>query len=239
MNSLSPDASTLERVRKLLAMAERTENDVEADAFSRKAAELIARHRIAPEQLRVHTDAADLIIEEIELGRGAYVRGRYHLLAGIADAHGCIATFMTQQHGTVGHVTGQRTDVEVVLVLYNSLHQQMASRASANRRSTAAATQRYRRSFMFGFAAQVSEMMREAYEDAIASHPDPASIHPVLLDRREKVKDFAGQQLGRIVTARPAAPAVRDGVIAGRQAATSADIGRSRLPSRRAIGRGL
>lgn len=238
MNSTGPDTNTLERVRKLLAMAERTENDDEADAFSRKAAELIARHRISPEHLTLHADRGDLTIEELELGRGAYVRGRYHLLAGIADAHGCIATFMTKQHGTVGHVTGYRSDVEVVLVLYNSLHQQMASRAAANRRSTAAATQRYRRSFMFGFAAQVSEMMREAQEDAMASHPDPASIHPVLLDRKERVKDFAGQHLGRIVNARPAAPAVRDGVVAGRQAATDADIGRSRLPSRAAIGRG-
>jgi uncharacterized protein YheU (UPF0270 family) len=40
------DEATLDRVRKLLTMAERTDNTEEADAFSRKAAELIARHRL-------------------------------------------------------------------------------------------------------------------------------------------------------------------------------------------------
>lgn len=35
----------INRVRKLLAMAEGTSNPNEADAFSRKAAELIAAHR--------------------------------------------------------------------------------------------------------------------------------------------------------------------------------------------------
>ena len=44
--------SLIEKVRKLLAMAEGTANRNEADAFSRKAAELIAAHRIDPERLR-------------------------------------------------------------------------------------------------------------------------------------------------------------------------------------------
>ena len=234
MKHSSPDDTTLSRVRKLLAMAERTENIDEADAFSRKAADLVAKYRISDDELR-ERDPSELAIEEVILGRGAYVRARFHLLAGIADANGCIATFMTGDAGTTGHITGYRRDVDVVRVLFSSLHSQMSSRAAAERRSTGAATQRYRRSFMFGFAAQVTEMMQAAHDDAVASHADPSSIHPVLVARHECVKEFAGERLGRIVTARAAAPAGIDGVIAGRRAASEADIGRPRFPTRAAL----
>ena len=231
------DEATLDRVRKLLTMAERTDNTEEADAFSRKAAELIARHRISDLALQ-QADPAELSIAEVPLGRGAYVRARYHLLAAVAEANGCIATFMTGERATVGHITGYRSDVDSVRILFTSLHQQMSARAASQRRSTGAATQRYRRSFMFGFATEVAEMLQAAETDAVASHRDPESLVPMLLDREQRVREFAGQRLGRIVTARPAAPAVRDGVLAGRRAAADADIGRTRLPSRAAIGRG-
>ena len=241
MTQMNPDAgiddATLDRVRKLLAMAERTDNTEEADAFSRKAAELIARHRISDLALQ-QADPGELTIAEVPLGRGAYVRARYHLLAAVAEANGCIATFMTGERSTMGHVTGHRSDVDSIRVLYTSLHQQMSTRAASQRRSTGAATQRYRRSFMFGFAAEVAEMLRAAQTDAVATHEDPESLVPILLDREQRVREFAGQRLGRIVTARPAAPAVRDGVLAGRRAAADADLGRTRLPSRPAIGRG-
>ncbi len=231
------DGGLLERVRKLLTMAERTDNPAEADAFSRKAAELIARHRIDITDLQRH-EPGDLVIEAVPLGRGAYVRARFHLLAGIAEAHGCMATFMTMATGTVAHVTGYHSDVEAVRVLFTSLHQQMSVRASGERRSTPAATQRYRRSFMFGFAAQVAEMMSEAHKAAVEAHPEGESVLPVLADRDARVKEFASDRLGRIVTARPAAPAVRDGVAAGRRAAADADIGRTRINGRRAIAKG-
>ena len=58
----APDAALLDKVRKLLAMAEGSANPNEADAFSRKAAELIAAHRIDPERLRAEADAAIIAI---------------------------------------------------------------------------------------------------------------------------------------------------------------------------------
>ena len=230
------DEAVIAKVGKLLAMAEGTDNAEEADAFARKAAELIARHRLTPEAL-VTADPSELTLRELELGRGAYVRARFHLLAGIAAAHGCYATFATRMHGTVGHISGHRRDVRTVEVLYASLHQQMATRAGGQRRATAAATQRFRRAFMLGFADEVAAMLTLAHEQALAEHPDPGSVLPALLAQAVRVRTFAGERLGRIVTARPAAPAVRDGVIAGRRAAADADIGRTRLRSVPAIDR--
>ena len=43
------------RVQKLIAVAERTTHPDESDAFSRKAAELIARYRLSAEALRPST----------------------------------------------------------------------------------------------------------------------------------------------------------------------------------------
>lgn len=227
-DSLTADEAVIAKVRKLLAMAEGTHNTEEADAFSRKAAALIVRHRLSPDAL-ADVDPSELIVHELEIGRGAYVRARFHLLSGIAGAHGCYATFATRLQGTVAHITGHRRDVRTVEVLYGSLHQQMATRAAAQRRATAAATQRFRRAFMLGFADEVATMLAEAQEEALAEHPDPGSVLPALLAQADRVRSHAGEQLGRIVAARPAAPAVRDGVLAGRRAAADADIGRTRL----------
>ena len=135
-----PTAGLLDKVRKLLAMAEGSANANEADAFSRKAAELIAAHRIDPERLRRGETHDDLEVREYELGRGAYVRGRLALLQAIAEAHGGRVVFEARQHGTVAYVAGFRTDLDAVDVLHASLHAQVASRMAAERRSTAAAT---------------------------------------------------------------------------------------------------
>ena len=87
------DPTLLSKVRKLLAMAEGSPNSNEADAFSRKAAELIAAHRIDPDRLRVQVGDDELAVHEFVLGRGAYVRGRLGLLQVIGDAHGCRTVF--------------------------------------------------------------------------------------------------------------------------------------------------
>ena len=76
----------LERVRKLLAKAEGTENPHEAEAFSAKAAALIARYRISPERLRAAVDET-LAVRRRPMGKGAYVRARLALLMAVADAH--------------------------------------------------------------------------------------------------------------------------------------------------------
>jgi hypothetical protein len=231
------EQSVIAKVRKLLAMAEGTDNPEESDAFARKAADLIARHRVSESALR-EVDHGQLEVAELDLGRGAYVRARFHLLAGIAEAHGCLATFMTGSRGTLAHVTGHRRDTLAVRVLFTSLLSQMTHRAGSERRATAAATQRWRRSFMFGFADEVAAMLQSARHEAIAATDDPASTLPALRAQDEVVREFAGERLGRIVTARPAAPAVRDGLQAGRRAAAESDVGRVRLRGRTAIGSG-
>ena len=224
------------RVQKLIAVAERTTHPDESDAFSRKAAELIARYRLSAEALRPR-QPDEYVIHELVLGRGAYVRARFSLLSGVADAMGCLATFLTGPSGTTAQISGPLREVEAVEVLFNSLHQQMASQASKQRRTTSAATQRFRRAFMFGFAERVSELLHDAHSVA-AEQEDAQSLLPIMLEQRERVHRFAAEQLGPIRAAAAPAPVVANGASAGRQAASDADIGRIRVASQYAIGQG-
>jgi hypothetical protein len=231
------DSTLIAKVRKLLAMAEGTSNRNEADAFSRKAAELIAAHRIDPAHLRASSDDP-LRVLEVVLGRGAYVRGRLALLSAIGEAHGCRTVFEVRDRGTLAFVAGFDSDVDTVELLYNSLYSQATSRMTAERRATPAATQQWRRSFMFGYAEQIRSMLKATAAEAVLRvHPSSAAL-PVLRARDKRVAEFARQQFGRVGAARRPRPATPHGWLAGKQAASRADIGRARLPNLRAIGRG-
>lgn len=237
---MTPDAleaGLLVKVRKLLAMAEGSANPNEADAFSRKAAELIAAHRIDPERLRAETDD-DLSVLEVELGRGAYVRGRLGLLQVIAEAHGCLVVFEVRDRGTIAFVAGFRSDLDTTELLYHSLHTQASSRMAAERRATGAATQQWRRSFLFGFGDEIRTMLRASADEARRHvHPSSSTV-PALRARDRRVAEFARRRFGRIGTARRPKPATVTGFEAGRRAAARADLGRDRVGGLRAIGRG-
>ncbi|MGA1440966.1 MAG: DUF2786 domain-containing protein [Ilumatobacteraceae bacterium] len=235
--STSADPTLVGRVRKLLAMAEGTDNPNEADAFSRKAAELIAQYRIDADRLR-DDERGDLGVVEVFVGRGAYVRGRLALLGAVGESNGCKVVYEVRPHGTVALVAGHRPDLETVELLYHSLHTQAASRMAAERRATPAATQQWRRSFLFGYADEVRSMLRRSVEEAARRVDRPESVLPALRPRDERVDEFAARQFGRIVSARPAKAPTESGWRAGREAAARADLGRRRVAGRRAIGTG-
>jgi len=236
----SPAPDTLiGKVRKLLAMAEGTSNPNEADAFSRKAAVLIAEHRIRPDQLTAASAGdGDLRVDEVELGRGAYVRGRLALLQAVAGPHGCQVVFERRPGGTVAFVAGFRTDLEAVGLLFHSLNSQAAARMARERRGTAAATQQWRRSFLFGYANQIQTMLDETAREATDRvHPSSAAV-PALRARERRVDEFARQQFGRVVAARLPKAATPQGYVAGRDAASRADLGRRQVIGLRALSRG-
>jgi hypothetical protein len=234
----------LDKIRKLLAKAERTDNANEAEAFSAKAAELIAEHRLDPGHVRAALEDGRLALRRIVLGRGAYVRGRLALLDAIARNNDCEVVFETGPQGTTAIVAGYEADLDVTEVLYTSLHVQASSQMAAVRARTPAATQRWRRSFLFGFATRVAELLESARTRA--AEPAPTSSHraefdhglPDVLARTARVRAFAAGAFGRVGTARAAAPAQRSGWRDGHRAAAAADLGRSRVAGRLALQRG-
>jgi hypothetical protein len=234
----------LDKVRKLLAMAERTDNANEAEVFSAKAAQLIAEHRLDPRHIRAALDGGTLGLRRVVLGRGAYVRARLALLDAVARNNDCEVVFETGPRGTTAIVAGYEPDLDVTEVLYASLHAQASSQMAAVRGRTPAATQRWRRSFLFGFATHVAELLEDVRTRA--AEPTAASSHltvteaglPEVHARTARVREFAAGAFGRVGTARAAAPAQRSGWRDGHRAAAAADIGRSRVAGRLALGRG-
>lgn len=235
----SADLRLVDRVRKLMAKAEASAHPHEADAFAQKAADLVARHRIDPQQLAAAAAGTEeLAIRKILLGRGAYVRGRLALLMAVADAHDAKVVFGSRPEGTTAYVAGYAIDLDVVEVMYQSLHAQMASQMANERRSTAAATQRFRRSFMFGFADRVGRLLSETRRVVERDAPPTPSgtSAPAVPDRSRRVEEFLEESFGRVRTARSAAGAELRGWSAGAAAADGVDVGRRRFQGRRAIG---
>lgn len=240
---MNTNEAMIDRVRKLLAKAESTTNSNEAEAFSTKAAQLIAAHRLDLGHVRDSLERGSLGIRRLPIGRGAYVRARLSLLMAVAGNHDCEVVFQSGRDGTTAIVAGFESDLDVTELLFASLHTQAAAQMATLRRATPAATQRYRRSFLFGFARRVNELLAES-----RSRPDAAGrraarggdddLLPALAERRDRVKAFSERAFGRVVTAAPARPAQASGWQAGHRAAASADLGRERLGARRALGRG-
>jgi hypothetical protein len=238
----SADETLIARVRKLMDKAAATSNSHEADAFSRKAAELIARHRIDPETL-VEARGDELAVREIPLGRGAYVRARLALLMAVAEAHDSRVVFASMPTGTVAYVAGHVSDLDLVEVMYTSLHAQAAAQMALERRATPAATQRHRRSFLFGYADRVAKSFDEVRAAAQAGSSTPVPVDATgrslaRLERVERVEEFLGRRFGRVRTARSSAGAELGGWNAGSAAAAQADLGRQGVAGRRSLGPG-
>lgn len=237
------DRPLIERVRKLLDKADRTDSAHEAEAFAAKAADLVARHRISPEQLAQRDgDGGDLSIRELLVGRGAYVRGRLALLGHIAEAQDVRMVFQATSDGSVAFLAGRTVDLDVVELMYASLHSQVAGQMAGLRRSTGAATQRERRAFLFGFASRIGHLLAESVAAAKAESEKRAdggtSTSLAVRERRERVDGFADESWGRVRSAGRPAKLSPDGYFQGVDAADRADVGRTRLGGRSAIGRG-
>lgn len=238
------DEALIDRVRKLLAKAESTTNANEAEAFSAKAAQMIAAHRLDLGHIRDSLERGSLGIKRLPIGRGAYVRARLALLMAVAGNHDCEVVFQSGPAGTTAIVAGFESDLDVTELLFSSLHTQAAGQMATMRRSTPAATQRYRRSFLFGYARRVSELLAEARPTPPAraagggGSGSPSDLLPELAERADRVKAFAAKSFGRVVAASPARPAQASGWQAGHRAASNADLGRNRVGGRRSIGPG-
>src|SRR5690606_33805671 len=138
---------------------------------------------------------------EVELGRGAYVRGRLALLGAVGDAHGCKVVYEVRRIGTVAFVAGYRSDLETVSLLYHSLHTQASSRMAGERRATAAATQQWRRSFLFGYADQIRVMLRRTADEAQRHSVATGITLPALRARDRRVEEYSRERFGRVVAA--------------------------------------
>ncbi|MEU8251226.1 DUF2786 domain-containing protein [Nonomuraea sp. NPDC048916] len=223
---------TLERVRKLLAKAERTDNEHERATFMAAASALMAKHGI---------DSLDpgpgrqVPGDRIVTLSAPWAREKARLVSLVAQAVRCRPLLIGGLPGDGGgqrvHVFGFAADLERADVLATSLLLQMASGLAGVRPPEPVSSARaYRRSWLLGFADEVHRLLREA-EDQAEERAPAAGTALVLADRRAEVERAVAARYPRIRTSVPrtSGTGYRDGVAAGGRA----DLGRTRMGAAR------
>ncbi|MFS3128931.1 DUF2786 domain-containing protein [Nocardioides sp. Bht2] len=237
----------LAKIRKLLAKAE---NDAatpeEAEAYTAKAAELIAAYGI-DQTLLAADSGAPLVVGDRVIGLEApYARDKADLLATVAAHYGCQAVQVAKREpGTTSwslHLFGQQSDLERTELLFTSLLLQAATwmvRAPVPRGEHQAA---FRRSWLAGFRGAVGERLAyaeaRAQADASAQRPDDRpGTALVLADRAAVAKRAMQEAYPRLRSAR-ARQLSGSGAADGWDAGQRADLGGRRMaaPHRRRLG---
>jgi hypothetical protein len=237
------ESTKLGRVRKLLAKAERAGTPEEAQTYTEKAVELMARHGIDMALLAT----ADPGCDEIGVTRVAvadpYSAGKARLLGWTAAALRCRAVLHQARGGRVTAVTvfGFASDRERVEVLFTSLLLQATAQLVQRRPERAGeSVAAHRRSWLHGFAVAVHRRLCDAERRAAGAGPAEAvgagpRTELVLADRRRQVERAYAEAfplLGR--GRRPAFSGT--GFPAGVDAGERADLGAPAVRGRRALG---
>jgi hypothetical protein len=234
------DDKILARVRGLLAKAESTTFEEEAESLTSKAQELMARHAI---------DLA--MLDATSIGHGGPVARRIHLedpyvdpkatlLAIVSNEYRCRSVFSS----TLGFSTvfGFEGDLDMVELLFTSLLTQATSSmvaaeksaekgpakspekgADASGRSRARS---FRQSFLVAFAYRVGERLRDATQAATAqaaAEMGSTAFMPVLVDREQQVSSLVDEIFPNVRTKRTTISSA-EGWNAGQAAADRASL---------------
>lgn len=191
------DDKLLDKVRKLLAQAERASTEGEAEVFNAKARELIARYGIEEALLAASGQKKDSIIQRrIEMDQ-PYATDKSTLLQYIAVALRCTTIRLhsaARSRTRASVIIGFGSDVERVELLYTSLLLQATTQVVKVRPSwTGESVAAYRRSWLRGFATAVhhrlvaAERKAEQASTAAGDQASGVSTALVLVDRTAQV----------------------------------------------------
>jgi len=195
----------VDRIGKLLAQAEGTDNEHEAAAFVERAQQLATAHAVDLELARARQrdrrargGGEPLVQERVEVGaRGK--RGNRHgvlLYSVVARANDVLVNVAHDSTYVLGF--GHRADLEVVERLWASLAVQMTAAAQrrmdrGEHRAAGVAGQTWRLSFYDGWVSAVSERLQAARARAVETTPVPSgtpSAALVLRDKADRVQRF-------------------------------------------------
>lgn len=232
------DEKLLTRVRALLAKAEGTNYEAEAETFTAAAQAMMARHNIDEAMLRSRQSTgrsgrfAGGGPGGIRLGvDNPYAEPKAILLQQVAEANRC-RTVWSRDLG-FSTVIGFRPDTAWVSLLYTSLLVQastaMARAGTKTAKSGVSRTRAFRASFLESFAVRIGERLREttahAQEDAVTANGP--GLLPVLASRERAVEDEISRIFPEISrSARSGRRWDLEGWHAGRAAADLADLAR-------------
>jgi hypothetical protein len=213
------DTRVLDRVRALLAKAESTDFPAEAEAYSAKAQELIARHSI--EEALTARDRVEVVPYAKRIGVDhPYESEKAGLLDAVATANHC-RTVWSPEFG-FSTVFGFDADIEAVELLYTSLLVQ-ANRAMVRDEPAKgkARIKAFRRSFLVAYAVRIGERLAAATRHEIEQHTD---LRPVLRNRDLQVREAMDRAFPHTVRARGRRVDSLEGWESGRAAADEAQL---------------
>jgi hypothetical protein len=222
------DLRMLDRVRALLAKAESTDFPEEADAFTAKAQELMARHRIDHALLVATTGKRDEPVTRRVSIDNPYEAPKTLLLQVVAEANSCRAVWMKRFGFTT--IVGFPTDLDSTELLFTSLLVQ-ATRAMTQTRPSADAygrntTRSFRQSFLTAYASRIGERLSAAADGVDREMTESASgarLLPVLAARDDAVRDAFEKQFPAL-THHATTINNREGWASGRAAADRASL---------------
>ena len=184
----------IEQVRNLLAKAESSEFDAEAEAFTGKAQELLTRHAIDAALLSEASgefDADVPVTVRVPID-DPYADAKSLLLQIVADANRCRAVFHV--HTAMTSLIGFPSDVAATELLHASLLvQARASLAAAARHAAPGARTRsrsYRSAFLVAYANRIGQRLEEINRYLVAdAESGSRSVLPALRSRTDRVDD--------------------------------------------------
>ncbi len=240
---MPPADSVLVKVRKLLAQAEDPAcTPAEAEAFTAKAAELIARHGVDEALLAASDPARDTVGDVVVDLPAPYAREKAALGTCVADALGCRAVLRQERKYDDAwvarselslHVFGHTSRLRAFEVLFSSLLLQGTrdlTRTLVPRGEHVAA---YRRTWWLGFAGAVAQRLQEVEdraareaEDRFAARGTSAAL--VLADRAAQTEAAMREAYPRLRTA-ASRQLTGGGGLEGWAAGQRADLGGTRV----------
>ncbi|GAA1681671.1 DUF2786 domain-containing protein [Fodinicola feengrottensis] len=227
------DAKVLGKVRALLAKAESTEFDEEAEALSAKAQELMSRYALTEAMLEFQRGADPRATTHRFWLDDPYATAKSVLVNEVATANRC----RTVLHSNLGFVAvlGDPVDVDSTVLLATSLLVQ-ATRAlvSAGRhvtRTGQSRTRSFRQAFLLSYANRIGERLTAANEATAADVSSAGDLLPVLASKALAVENLIAQDYPALES-KPIKVRNEAGWGAGRAAADAAQLGLDRKSMR-------
>lgn len=197
------DTKRLATVRALLAKAERTSFDEEADALSAKAQELISKHAL--ERLLAQTPDPDHRGSPVSTRRfwleAPYLMAKAALVDEVAAANRC-RCIVSESFGFCSLV-GDPRDLDDVELLSTSLLVQANRSMLRHGRQLdwqgVSRTRSFRQSFLVSFAHRIGQRLREVDQETMAQAEPGTELVAVLRRREQQVDDAFAAMFPNVV----------------------------------------
>ncbi len=221
------DRDVLRKVRALLAKAESTDFEAEAESLTAKAHDLITRHAL--DGLGVDPDmGSDVRSRRVPLD-APYASAKSILLSAVATANRCQSVQCRFTQTAI--VFGVPADLTAVEMLYTSLLTQatsaMLSAGSIGDGRGRNRTKSFRRSFLLGFAQRVGQRLAATAEAAVDLDRSKTLV-PALRARSVAVEQAIHESFDSVRTRR-VSHSSGVGFGAGDRAGATADLGAARV----------